>query len=129
MGRAGLDVAMHQEGTPRALRQAVDLTAYRTVQEALVNVTKHSAAQAHLGLSWGRRSVTITVADGGPSRGTAGERRPGYGLIGMRERVESVGGELGARARADSGCVVTARLPLPDAEGHGRARTVGSEDT
>lgn len=114
LSRAGLDVSIHQEGTPRSLPPAVDLTAYRTVQEALTNVTKHStAAEAHLGFTWDRQRVTITIADGGLPRSVGGERRPGYGLIGMRERVEAVGGELDAGARPGGGFVVTAQLPLP----------------
>lgn len=107
--RAGLEVSAHQEGTARPLPPGVDLTAYRIVQEALTNVTKHAGTRtARVRLAWNRDRVTITVADDGrgartastaasaPSASTVGDRPPGYGLIGMRERATAVGGQLSA---------------------------------
>ncbi|MFF1919478.1 sensor histidine kinase [Streptomyces sp. NPDC058221] len=126
---AGLEVSVHQEGTARPLPPGVDLTAYRIVQEALTNVTKHAGAgSARVSLGWNRDRVTITVADdGGGARTTpaapAGpgatkvpDRPPGYGLIGMRERATAVGGHLSADRRPEGGFLVSARLPLPPGE-------------
>ncbi len=64
--RAGLKVSVHQEGTARPLPPGVDLTAYRIIQEALTNVTKHAGTgSARVRLAWNRDHVTITVADDG----------------------------------------------------------------
>jgi signal transduction histidine kinase len=116
--RAGLEVSVHREGEAKALPPGLDLTAYRIIQEALTNVTKHAgsgAAQVHL--TWERGRVTITVADeGAGSAGSeAAERTPGYGLIGMRERATAVGGELSAGGRPEGGFLVSTELPLAPA--------------
>nr|WP_198151629.1 sensor histidine kinase [Kibdelosporangium sp. MJ126-NF4]CEL17407.1 putative two-component system sensor kinase [Kibdelosporangium sp. MJ126-NF4]CTQ91365.1 putative two-component system sensor kinase [Kibdelosporangium sp. MJ126-NF4] len=115
--RAGLEVSMREDGTSRPLPPAADLTAYRIIQEALTNVTKHAAtgsAQVHL--AWNRDQVTVTVTDDGGGSRTPPERPPGYGLIGMRERATAVGGTLTADARPQGGFLVTAHLPLPGEE-------------
>ncbi|MEI5101199.1 sensor histidine kinase [Streptomyces sp. PmtG] len=127
--RAGLEVTVRQEGAARPLPPGVDLTAYRIVQEALTNVTKHAGTgSARVRLAWSRDRVTITVADDGrgartapttaegPSAATAGERPPGYGLIGMRERATAVGGHLSAGRRPEGGFLVSTHLPLPPAK-------------
>jgi signal transduction histidine kinase len=116
--RAGLEVTMRQNGPGRPLPPGVDLTAYRIVQEALTNVTKHAGAGgARVDLVWSRGRVTITVADDGPGTpdgpGAGPDRPPGYGLIGMRERATSVGGQLSAGRRPEGGFLVRAQLPLP----------------
>ncbi|GCB46257.1 sensor histidine kinase [Streptomyces sp. NL15-2K] len=133
--RAGLEVSVHQEGTARPLPPGVDLTAYRIVQEALTNVTKHAGTgSARVRLAWNRDRVTITVADDGrgartaptaakgrgastgPSASTTVDRPPGYGLIGMRERATAVGGHLSAGRRPEGGFLVSTELPLPPAK-------------
>ncbi|CAM5314636.1 hypothetical protein SALBM311S_08857 [Streptomyces alboniger] len=127
--RAGLEVSVRQEGTARPLPPGVDLTAFRIVQEALTNVTKHArTGSAWVRLVWNRDRVTITVADDGggvrtastaatgPGASTAGDRPPGYGLIGMRERATAVGGSLSAGRRPEGGFLVSAQLPLPPAK-------------
>ncbi len=115
--RAGLEVSVREEGAARALPPGVDLTAYRIVQEALTNVTKHAAGRgARVGLDWGGGRLTVTVSDdGGAAAGppALSDRPPGYGLIGMRERAAAAGGELTAGPRPEGGFLVTARLPLP----------------
>jgi signal transduction histidine kinase len=114
--RAGLEVSVHEEGQPKALPPGVDLTAYRIIQEALTNVTKHAATgSAHVSLAWDRDRVTITVADEGAASGGAAnpERTAGYGLIGMRERATAVGGQLSAGRRPEGGFLVATQLPIP----------------
>ncbi|MDO9457084.1 sensor histidine kinase [Nocardioides sp.] len=115
--RAGLEVSVVRDGPGRPLPPGVDLTAYRIVQEALTNVTKHAGTgTARVGLTWSRDRLTITVVDDGVGRRTASagpDRPPGYGLIGMRERATAVGGRLSAGPRADVGFLVSADLPLP----------------
>ncbi len=111
--RAGLRVAVHREGTARSLAPGVDLSAYRIVQEALTNVTKHAGtASADVRLAWHQDHVTITIADDGGRTHTAPDRPPGYGLIGMRERATAVGGSLTAGRSPEGGFRVCAHLPL-----------------
>lgn len=134
-GRAGLKVSLEQEGTARQLPPGVDLTAYRIVQEALTNVTKHAGTgSARVHLVWNRDTLTLTVADdGGGARtgpeATASERAPGYGLIGMRERATAVGGRLTAGSRPEGGFLVSSELPLPAARdrAHGAGDDGGAE--
>ncbi|MGP3971628.1 sensor histidine kinase [Streptomyces sp. 6N223] len=116
--RAGLSVAVHQEGTPRPLSPGADLTAYRVIQEALTNVTKHAATgAARVGLAYDRDRLTITVADDGrPADAESVPDHPhggGYGLIGMRERVAAASGQMTAGRRPGGGFLVTSELPLP----------------
>lgn len=117
--RVGLKISVRHEGPHRPLPPGVDLTAYRIIQEALTNVTKHSDTDtAEVGLLWSRDHVTITIVDSGdaPTASAASDgpdRLPGYGLIGMRERATAVGGHLSASRGADGGFVVTATLPFP----------------
>lgn len=112
--RAGLEVSVHQEGTVRPLPPAVDLTAYRIVQEALTNVTKHAATgSALVRLVWSRDRLAITVADDGGGVSRDADHQPGYGLIGMRERAIAVGGQLSAGDRPEGGFLVSTQLPLP----------------
>lgn len=133
-GRAGLKVSLEQEGTARQLPPGVDLTAYRIVQEALTNVTKHAGTgSARVHLVWNRDTLTLTVADDGGGRtgpeATASERAPGYGLIGMRERATAVGGRLTAGSRPEGGFLVSSELPLPAARdrAHGAGDDGGAE--
>ncbi|MGC5564100.1 sensor histidine kinase [Streptomyces sp. FR-108] len=122
--RAGLEVSVRQEGTARPLPPGVDLTAYRIVQEALTNVTKHSGTRsARVRLVWHRDRLALTVTDDGggtralPNASAAADRPPpGFGLIGMRERATAVGGRLFAGGRAEGGFLVSAELPLPPAK-------------
>ncbi|MEU1995522.1 sensor histidine kinase [Nocardia gamkensis] len=114
----GLRASMSVTGEPQPLSPGVDLTAYRIVQEALTNVTKHAAtASASVRLVYSRSLLTIGISDDGRGSDQAGE--PGYGLIGMNERAISVGGELFAGFRPDGGFEVCTKLPLePRAVGH-----------
>lgn len=111
---AGLAVHVCTEGSPRPLSPGVDLTAYRIVQEALTNVTKHAGgAAARVRLRYGEDRLTITVTDDGASTAAATPAPgQGFGLIGMRERARSVGGALQAGRRPEGGFEVTTRLPL-----------------
>ncbi len=114
--RAGLEVSVHQDGTARPLPPGVDLTAYRIIQEALTNVTKHAGTgSARVRLAWNRDRVTITVADDGRGAPAGPGRPPGYGLIGMRERATAVGGQLSAGQRPEGGFLVSTHLPLSPA--------------
>ncbi|MEU1466267.1 sensor histidine kinase [Streptomyces sp. NPDC005727] len=132
--RAGLTVGLTRHGTAVPLAPAVDLTAYRIVQEALTNVRKHAGADhARLILHHHPERLTITVEDdGGTARHQPAPAGTGHGLIGMRERVATVGGLLRAGPRPEGGFSVTADLPLrpgrlvgetPRRDGHDDSRT------
>ncbi|MGW1667790.1 sensor histidine kinase [Streptomyces sp. NPDC002324] len=111
---AGLTVTVDTEGAPGPLDPGVDLTAYRIVQEALTNVSKHAAVDAaRIRLAYEETHLTITVTDDGVA-GPGGSPEPGrgFGLIGMRERAQSVGGCLSAGRRPGGGFEVTTDLPL-----------------
>ncbi|MER5990280.1 sensor histidine kinase [Streptomyces viridosporus] len=111
--RVGLSVKHVRHGMAVPLAPAVDLAAYRIVQEALTNVHKHAGVDhARLHLHYRPRWLTITVEDDGRARPHRSHPGTGHGLIGMRERAASVGGKLEAAARSDGGFTVTAELPL-----------------
>ncbi|MBO0871690.1 MAG: sensor histidine kinase, partial [Micromonosporaceae bacterium] len=99
-----------------SLSPAVELTAYRIVQEALTNAVRHSGAQAvWVDLRRGDGTLLVDVSDDGcglpiDAFGRSGGPR-GMGLRGMRERAESVGGSLTLGTRDGGGCRVTASLP------------------
>jgi signal transduction histidine kinase len=94
---AGLDVTLECRGEPRRVPAAVDVSAYRIVQEALTNVMKHAGeCRAGVVLDWTDEScLRIAVADDGAGPGAA-EAAGGRGLVGMRERAHVLGGTFEA---------------------------------
>jgi len=111
VGRAGLPVRLHVEGEAFALPRAIDLSAYRIVQEGLTNALKHArASHADVTLRYAPAELRIEVRDDGPG-GATGDGR-GHGLVGIRERVKIYGGEMTAEAAPEGGFVLSALLPL-----------------
>jgi signal transduction histidine kinase len=111
VGRAGLPVRVHVDGERVPLPRALDLSAYRIIQEGLTNALKHAGAQhADVTLRYGPDELQIEVRDDG--RGSAGSDGLGHGLVGIRERVKIYGGEMSAGAAAGGGFVLATRLPL-----------------
>jgi signal transduction histidine kinase len=111
----GLRVRTTVEGTSRPLPAGVDLAAFRIVQEALTNVTRHAGpASATVLVGYGSEELTVQVDDDGrgPASNGAGQ---GNGIRGMRERAAALGGELAAGPRPGGGFRVRARLPLDGA--------------
>jgi signal transduction histidine kinase len=114
---AGVPVTVEVRGTPRPLPGGAGLAAYRIVQEALTNVTRHAGpATATVLLGYGDRELIVRVTDDGP--GADNSTGSGSGLLGMAERAAAIGGEVEAGPRPDGGFQVTARLPLPPAASH-----------
>jgi signal transduction histidine kinase len=112
--RAGLPVDLIVAGAQRPVGPAVGLTMYRVVQESLTNVLKHGGSQAHAEVSvfYGPSDVTLTVLDDGRgAAATAPLDGTGNGLLGMRERVELLGGSLAAHPRPGGGFLVSASVP------------------
>ncbi|MCO1654831.1 sensor histidine kinase [Pseudonocardia humida] len=112
----GLRIDLRLDGADD-LPEAVDLTVFRIVQEALTNVVKHADAghcRVVVGAAGG--SVRIDVLDDGHAQRTSGRRPAGQGLIGMRERVAMYGGTLDAGPRPGGGFQVVAEIPYAAAE-------------
>jgi signal transduction histidine kinase len=109
---AGVEVTVTTEGAPRPLSPGVDLTAYRIIQEALTNVTKHGAGTgANVRLAYSDSRLLISVTNDGAATASP-VPGGGYGLMGMRERAHSVGGDLHAGPRPEGGFEVATALPL-----------------
>ena len=109
--RAGLPVEMHVEGDPLPLPAAIDLSAYRIVQEGLTNALKHAgASRAEVDVRYGAGEVRIEVRDDG--HGPAGGDGLGHGLVGIGERVKLYGGEMTAGRANGGGFVLSTRLPI-----------------
>jgi signal transduction histidine kinase len=108
---AGVPVELEVDGDYGTLPPAVELSAYRIVQEALTNVLKH-AKRAHAEVRVRRDGdvLTVEVLDDGVRTSAAGTG--GHGLVGMRERVALFGGELHAGPRSEGGFAVHATLPV-----------------
>ncbi|GIJ52691.1 sensor histidine kinase [Virgisporangium aurantiacum] len=107
--KAGVPVRVTVSGERRDLPPPVDRTAYRIVQEALTNVTRHAGpATASVHVEYRDGELAVQVDDDG--RGGAAE--PGVGLTGMRERVAALGGSLHFGPRPDAGFSVRAVLPV-----------------
>ena len=112
---AGVDVSLTVSGAVRLLDTAIELTAYRIVQESLTNVLKHSGArQAQVTVAYVPDGVDVEVRDHGHggSRAPAGVGVPGgHGLVGLRERTRLLGGTLDYGALDGAGFRVAAHLP------------------
>ena len=101
---------------------------YRIVQEALTNAAKHGeATHARVSVIEAGADVRVSVRDDGHGFDT-GQATAGFGLAGMRERVELLSGELSLDSAPGQGTTVTAVLPVTrrdGAEGDSPARTAG----
>jgi signal transduction histidine kinase len=118
---AGLPVEVARTDQGTTLPAAVDLAAYRIIQEALTNVRKHAGPDAKAEVSVVRvgPNVEITVLDNGPGDDAAArlEENGGHGLLGMRERVTALGGGCTAGPRYGGGFRVHAILPVKSRTG------------
>jgi len=113
MRASGLPVELAIEGEANGIPPGVDVSGYRIVQEALTNVLRHAGpAIAHVGVRFSPDAVEIDVVDDG--RGGPTAPGTGNGLLGIRERVAVVGGEIEAGPRPEGGFAVHARLPYRD---------------
>jgi signal transduction histidine kinase len=117
---AGLPVTVTVTGAERPLPAEVDQAAYRIVQEALTNVSRHAGhACAAVHLHYTPQALSVRVDNDGTSTvsglstatGTGGRSGPGLGLVGMRERVSALGGQLQAGPQDGGGFQVWAELP------------------
>jgi signal transduction histidine kinase len=108
---ARIDLAYDSGRAPTRLTGEIESTVYRLVQEALTNAVKHAGAQrAWVEIVEDASTITVTVSDDGggfdPERANGG-----FGLVGMRERVELVDGRLLIDSASGQGTVIRAELP------------------
>jgi signal transduction histidine kinase len=108
---AGLQVQLHVEGESYAVPRAIDLSAYRIVQEGLTNALKHAhASHADVTVRYRPDQLEVQVADDG--KGPAITNGHGHGLVGIRERAKIYGGTMSAGAAPAGGFILSARLPV-----------------
>jgi signal transduction histidine kinase len=95
----------------------VGSTVYRVVQESLTNIARHAptARSVVVDISQDQQTITVEVTDDAPAAPTR-HHRGGYGLVGMRERVEALGGTLRAGPHERAGWSIRATLPLAVSE-------------
>jgi signal transduction histidine kinase len=117
--KLGLAVALNVEGDRPTLEPAIEVSAYRIVQEALTNVRKHGRARsARVDLGFGPDWLRVRVADdgvGAASRAAVGASGNGHGLVGIRERVDVYGGRMSVSSPPGGGFVLEVALPLASA--------------
>jgi two-component system sensor histidine kinase DegS len=120
--QTGLRVEMEENGGERELEPPLERAVVRIVGESLRNIAQHAHAKtAKLRLAYGQKEISVIVEDDGvgfdiePAMANAAESGH-FGLAGMRERAESIGGTLTVLSQPGQGAVVTATLPYLFAE-------------
>jgi signal transduction histidine kinase len=114
--RRGTAVSWRVSGASRALSPGADLAAYRLIQESLTNAGRHGTGAAHVALEYGDRALVVEVVNPVPA-GARPSGGGGLGLLGMRERVAAVGGNLVTGRRPNGAFAVVAELPLESTGG------------
>ncbi|MBE7556156.1 MAG: sensor histidine kinase [Anaerolineales bacterium] len=121
--RTGLEVKCRIDPEVDRLNPAMTEALWRVIQEALMNVEKHAAARTvQIDLSVKPEAIALRVADDGTGLPPNYTNRPGhYGLQGMRERIEGLGGVLTLRSNGQAGTLIEAHLPLIGTNGRHEA--------
>ncbi|MBN1919960.1 MAG: sensor histidine kinase [Anaerolineae bacterium] len=109
---SGIEATFDVQGEPRALPPQLELALYRVTQEALTNICKHAQARhAEITLNYAVEAVRLKVQDDGiGSDAPAG----GFGLVGLRERVQLLGGEMHCGSEPGKGFVLEISVPLQE---------------
>ncbi|MBF8264588.1 MAG: Multi-sensor signal transduction histidine kinase, partial [Dehalococcoidia bacterium] len=111
-------------GEERRLPSEVETTVFRVCQEAITNISKHaSAATVLIEINFKPSSLAVVIEDDGQgfnlSSVTATSPLQGFGLLGMRERVNLVGGTLNISTRSGQGTRIVLEVPYSKAVEHG----------
>jgi PAS domain S-box-containing protein len=117
----GIEVDFRAVGSRRRLASEVEITLYRALQEGLNNVARHAKADhVHVLLAYSPLKVALTIEDDGvgcdqkkdllPYEG----KRVGIGLLGIRERINSMGGAIKIQSRKGKGTVIRIELPITE---------------
>jgi signal transduction histidine kinase len=112
-----IDAVLTTTGDPRPMHADVEVTLLRTAQEALANVAKHAkASRVGLTLSYMEDLVTLDVRDDGigfepNGKRTNGSGNGGFGLAGMRQRVQRLAGRLEIESEPGGGTAISASVP------------------
>jgi signal transduction histidine kinase len=114
--RTGLQATFEQSGSPVELPSITRQTLYRTVQESLTNVTKHAknVETITVQLEYLNDNVRLVVMDDGQAAVAVPDQSSGYGLIGLRERVEQLGGLIKSSPRKPCGFEVEVNIPIKE---------------
>jgi signal transduction histidine kinase len=115
----GLDSRFEHSGEPVELSSFAGQTLFRTVQESLTNVQKHGKDAKHIlvKLEYTSEAVRLVVSDDGQPPDTASTGQVGYGLQGLRERIDQLGGEFCCGPGSSGGFEVDVRIPLQEVTG------------
>jgi signal transduction histidine kinase len=112
--QSGIAAELETAGTPARAPADIEAALFRVAQEALTNVARHAtAAKVRITLTYLDDTLLLDVADDGigfdPAAGTGG-----YGLVGMRHRLDGVGGTLTVESTPGYGTTLNAAVPLPE---------------
>lgn len=112
--RTGIHTTLHSALRQANVRKPIQLTAYRTAQEALTNISKHAeCSEVKIDLSDAEGVLTLEIADNGKGIQPAERDKPkSFGLKGLQERARSVGGWLDISSRSGEGTSITLSIPL-----------------
>jgi signal transduction histidine kinase len=112
-------VEFNVEGASRRVESLIETVLFRIAQESLTNIARHAQTEgACICLNYLDDEITLSISDAGigfvPGESPGNPR--GWGLAGMKERAESVGGRLQVESRPEGGTTVEARIPLIPAQ-------------
>ena len=117
------------EPHPARLSETASTAMYRMVQEALTNVRKYAGPDVHVDIeeAWSDTGLTVRITDDGRGASAAADgHKPGFGLLGMRERIAMAHGSVQAGPRLSGGFEVMASVPYRDAEHEAELRVTAS---
>jgi signal transduction histidine kinase len=113
---AGLEARLTIAGRPRPLAPSIESALFRVAQEGITNARRHAgAANVEIGVEYRDAAVALRIADDGRGAPAESNEAAGFGLVGVRERVEAVGGTVAIRARPGSGFELAVEVPCPEA--------------
>ena len=115
----GLHSNFEQTGSPNDLSAFAEQTLFRTVQESLTNIQKHArgASRIQVKLDYTERTVHLAISDDGESLQAASSQAGGFGLKGLRERVDQLGGQFCSGPGLAGGFLVEVHIPLQEVAG------------